>query len=211
MTAERKTERIFCRKTGTVGRNRFRFLAGAAALMVTVSFSLQGRMLTVSAAEPSESSALAQTGKTGEKITLRIANWEEYIDEGDWDEEEAIELEDRENTVILGENSMIEDFEEWYLENYGMEVEVEYSTFGTNEDLYNQLTLGNDFDLVCPSEYMFMKLIAEDRLQPLSDAFFDTETEENYYVRGVSDYIRNIFDTNTINGEPWSRYAAGYM
>ena len=127
------------------------------------------------------------------------------------DEEEIIELDDREGTSILGENSMVEDFEQWYFDTYGVEVEVEYSTFGTNEDLYNQMTLGNEFDLVCPSEYMFMKLIAEDRLQPLSEAFFDREVEENYYVRGVSDYIRNIFDTNTINGQPWSKYAAGYM
>ena len=52
-----------------------------------------------------------QEKNTGEKVTLRIANWEEYIDEGDWDEEEAIDLEDRESTVIFGENSMIEDFE----------------------------------------------------------------------------------------------------
>ena len=146
-----------------------------------------------------------------EKVTLRIANWEEYIDEGDWDEEEAIDLDDENGTVIFGENSMVDDFTEWYQDTYGTEVEVEYSTFGTNEDLYNQLTLGNEFDLVCPSEYMFMKLIAEDRLQPLSEAFFDEGTEENYYVRGVSDYIRDIFDTNTIKGEPWSRYAAGYM
>ena len=106
---------------------------------------------------------------------------------------------------------MVEDFENWYLETYGVEVEVEYSTFGNNEDLYNQLTLGNSFDLICPSEYMFMKLIAENQLQPLSEDFFDEEREENYYIRGVSDYIRNIFDSNTIQGEAWSKYAAGYM
>lgn len=146
-----------------------------------------------------------------EKIVLRVANWEEYIDEGDWDEEEAIELEDENETVILGENSMIEDFEEWYLENYGVEVKVEYSTFGSNEDLYNQLTLGNSIDLVCPSEYMFMKLIAEDQLQPLSEEFFDEEKEDNYYIRGVSDYIRSIFESNEIGGQAWSKYAAGYM
>ena len=202
MTAERKTEKSFCRKSG----RRFRVLAGTAAFIMASAFCLQGGMLTVSAAPSS-----GQEKNTGEKVTLRIANWEEYIDEGDWDEEEAIDLEDRDSTVIFGENSMIEDFEAWYLETYGTEVEVEYSTFGSNEDLYNQLTLGNDFDLVCPSEYMFMKLIAEERLQPLSEGFFDTETEENYYARGVSGYIKNIFDTNTINGEPWSKYAAGYM
>ena len=52
------------------------------------------------------------------KVTLRIANWEEYIDEGDWDEEEIIELDDREGTSILGENSMVEDFEQWYFDTY---------------------------------------------------------------------------------------------
>ena len=139
-----------------------------------------------------------------EKVTLRVANWEEYIDEGGWDEEEAIDLDDRNQTVIFGDHSMVEDFEQWYLDTYGVQVEVEYSTFGNNEDLYNQLTLGNSFDLICPSEYMFMKLIAEQKLQPLSEEFFDGQREENYYVRGVSDYIRNIFVTNTIQGEPWS-------
>lgn len=159
-----------------------------------------------------EAASAGGTGPSSEdKVILRIANWEEYIDEGDWDDDEAIELDDRAGTVILGENSMVEDFEQWYFDTYGTEVEVEYSTFGTNEDLYNQMTLGNEFDLVCPSEYMFMKLIAEDRLQPLSEAFFDENTEENYYVRGLSDYIKNIFDTNMINGQPWSKYAAGYM
>lgn len=184
------------------------FAAAAAILVTTMAAGMPGGAL----AAETESQTSAQTSSgSGEKVTLRIANWEEYIDEGGWDEEEAIELEDSENTVIFGENSMIEDFEAWYLENYGVEVEVEYSTFGTNEDLYNQMTLGNNFDLVCPSEYMFMKLIAEGRLQPLSESFFDPEIEENYYIRGVSDYIKNIYDTNTINGEPWSKYAAGYM
>ena len=74
-----------------------------------------------------------------EPVVLRICNWEEYIDEGDWDEEEAIDL--SEDNVIIGQNSMIEDFEQWYYEEYGVRVEVEYSTFGTNEDLFNQLNL----------------------------------------------------------------------
>lgn len=191
----------------TAGK-RFRLL-GRRASVTAAALIMSGTMILNIPLNASASSD--GTTDRGEKVTLRIANWEEYIDEGDWDEEEIIELEDRENTSILGENSMVDDFEAWYLETYGVEVEVEYSTFGSNEDLYNQMTLGNEFDLVCPSEYMFMKLIAEERLQPLSEAFFDTAVEENYYSRGVSDYIRNIFDTNTINGEPWSKYAAGYM
>lgn len=209
MTAERKTKRCRTLRTATAG----------LALTACLSLTLPGCVLPdgifsddiLPGAAASGGMASVSAAESGEKVTLRIANWEEYIDEGDWDEEEVIDLDDREGTVIFGENSMVEDFEEWYQDTYGVEVDIEYSTFGTNEDLYNQLTLGNDFDLVCPSEYMFMKLIAENRLQPLSDSFFDEENENNYYVRGVSDYIRNIFDTNTINGEPWSRYAAGYM
>ncbi len=141
-------------------------------------------------------------------IILRISNWEEYIDEGEWDESEVIDLESGD---IFGETPMIRDFENWYKETYGREVRVEYSTFGTNEILYNMLTLGDTFDLICPSEYMFMKMLSEDMLEPLSDDFFDRGDEHNYYINGVSPYIRNVFDANSINDIPWSRYAAGYM
>ena len=106
---------------------------------------------------------------------------------------------------------MVEDFEAWYEETYGKKVRVEYSTFGTNEDLYNMLTLGDVYDLVCPSEYMIMKLMAEDRVQPLSEEFFDEDNELNYYINGVSPYIRNIFETHDINGTSWDQCAAGYM
>ena len=142
------------------------------------------------------------------EVTLRVCNWEEYIDLGGWDEEETIDLESGD---IIGKNSMVEDFEEWYYETYGVKVNVEYSTFGTNEDLYNMLTLGDVYDVVCPSEYMIMKLMAEDKLVPLSEHFFDVTDENNYYSKGVSPYIRNIFEINEINGESWGKYAAGYM
>ena len=146
--------------------------------------------------------------KNRDTVVLRVCNWEEYIDLGDWDEEETIDLESGD---IIGENPLIRDFEEWYSETYGKNVRVEYSTFGTNEDLYNMLTLGDVYDLICPSEYMFMKLMKEGRLVPLSDDFFNEEDENNYYIRGLSPFIRPIFEEHTIDGEKWSQYAAGYM
>lgn len=144
-----------------------------------------------------------------EVIVLRVSNWEEYIDEGDWDEEETIELEN--GTVICSETGMIEDFEAWFYETYGKKVKVEYSTFGTNEELYNQMSMGDTYDLVCPSEYMIMKMMAEDMLLPYSENFYDTTIEENYYSRGVSPYIQGVYDDLSINGEALSKYAAGYM
>ena len=165
-------------------------------------------ILTAACINVPSSQAQAATNGDVTEVVLRICNWEEYIDEGDWDEDETIDLESGD---IIGVNSMIDDFEQWYYETYGIKVTVEYSTFGTNEDLYNMLTLGDVYDLVCPSEYMFMKLMAEDALVPLSDEFFDTSNEYNYYINNVSEYIQEIFDTHYINDESWSTYAAGYM
>ena len=141
-------------------------------------------------------------------VILRVCNWEEYIDEGGWGDDEVIDLESMD---VFGENNLIDDFEQWYYETYGTRVKVEYSTFGTNEELYSQLTLGDTFDLVCPSDYMIMKLMKDEMLQPLSEGFLDKSNEYNYYAKGVSPYIENIFETSEIDGETWSSYAAGYM
>lgn len=209
------------------GRSIFRKLA-AAAMAVSL---LAGQMLPVMAAEDAGASAddsqsVASSANdsaandaasvknkgafdTAKEVTLRVCSWEEYIDEGGWDEDEAMELDN--GTTIFGENSMVEDFENWYYENYGVKVNVQYSCFGTNEDLYNMLTLGDVYDLVCPSEYMIMKLMSESKLEPLSDGFFDENNDKNYYINGVSPYIRDTFETHEINGETWSKYAAGFM
>lgn len=148
-------------------------------------------------------------GKGDDVVTLRVCNWEEYIDLGDWDEDEAMELEN--GQTIYGDRPIYQEFEDWYYENYGVKVKVEYSCFGTNEELYSMLTLGDKYDLVCPSDYLIMKLMKEEAVVPFSDVFFDESKEDNYYVKGVSPYIRNVFDENEINGESWSKYAAGYM
>lgn len=182
-----------------------------AAAVMAVSL-LAGQMLPVMAAEDTGNAASVKNNgasATEKEVTLRVCSWEEYIDEGGWDEDEALELDN--GTTIFGENSMVEDFENWYYENYGVKVNVQYSCFGTNEDLYNMLTLGDVYDIVCPSEYMIMKLMSENKLEPLSDGFFDENNDKNYYINGVSPYIRDTFETHEINGETWSKYAAGFM
>ena len=132
---------------------------------------------------------MSVSAKDKDVITLRISNCEEYIDEGNWDKDDTIDLDSGD---IIGKNSMTTDFENWYYKTYGKKVKVEYSTYGTNEDLYNQITLGDNFDLVCPSDYMGMKMIDEDMLVPLSKEFFDTSNKYNYYAKGVSPYIKNL-------------------
>ena len=148
-----------------------------------------------------------------ETVVLRVSNWEEYIDLGDWGEDEAIDIANpyTGEDYIMGVNSVVDDFTQWFNSlDYGFKVRVEYSTFGTNEDLYNQLNLGDVYDLVCPSDYMIMKLQAQDAIQPFSDEFMDRSNPENYYINGVSEYIDGTEDS--IFGQyGWSGIAACYM
>lgn len=124
---------------------------------------------------------------------LKVANWAEYIDGGDEDSE------------------LIRDFERWYEEQTGKKIRVEYCIADDNEILYNMIKMGDSFDLVCPSEYMIMKLAAEGRLQKLPDSFYDKSVDTNYYAKYVSPYILDTFSNNYVNGEAWKEYAAGYM
>ena len=148
-----------------------------------------------------------------ETVVLRVSNWEEYIDLGDWGEDEAIDIANpyTGEDYIMGVNSVVDDFTQWFnSQDYGFKVRVEYSTFGTNEDLYNQLNLGDVYDLVCPSDYIIMKLQAQDAIQPFSDEFMDRSNPENYYINGVSEYIDGTEDS--IFGQyGWSGIAACYM
>ncbi len=151
------------------------------------------------------------TNEESSTVTIRVCNWEEYIDLGDWDEDELIDLED--GTEILGEDSLVDEFEDWYYENYGQKVKVDYSTFGTCEDLYNRITIGDVYDLACPSEYMIMKMEREGMLVPYSKDFKNPDIENNYYTNGLSPFINNVFDSLDMSkaGEVINDYAAGYM
>jgi len=121
-----------------------------------------------------------------EKTVLRIYNSEDYICDEDSEEDGYIDL--------------ITAFEE----EYG--VTVEYSTYGTNENMYNELNINpGSYDLVCPSDYMIMKMKSEGMLEEFTSDFF-TDDEENAYYNGVSDYIKDLFESYG-----WTKYAACYM
>lgn len=158
------------------------------------------KILAVSAALILATLPLAGCAEAEEKaVTLRVSSWEEYIDLGGWEEDEVIDLESGD---IKGVNSMVDDFTEWFNETHDYKVKVEYSTFGTNEDLYNRLSLGDRYDLVCPSDYMIMKLLAEGKIEKYSSEFLSG----GEYTRNVSPYIAGIF-----SDYGWTEYAACYM
>ena len=76
---------------------------------------------------------LSACAKSDEVLTLRVANWEEYIDLGDWGEDELIDIEnpyaENPDDGIIGRNSIVDDFTEWFnSQDYGYKIKVEYST-----------------------------------------------------------------------------------
>lgn len=81
-----------------------------------------------------------------EEISLRVYNWGEYISDGEDDSLDVIEL-----------------FEETY-----PYIDVEYTTYATNEELYAKLCSGAaSYDVIIPSDYMISRMIDEDMLQKL--------------------------------------------
>ncbi len=82
---------------------------------------------------------------------LYVYNWGEYISDGSEDSYDS-------NAA----------FEQWYYETYNEKVEVNYSTYSSNESLYAKLSSGSvNYDVICPSDYMIERMIAEDMLEPL--------------------------------------------
>lgn len=128
--------------------------------------------------------------KKDESVTiLRVCNCEDYIDE-----------------------TLLEDFEEEY-----PDIKVVYSTYGTNENLYNELVINpNSYDLVVPSEYMIEKLAVEGRIQKLDFTNSTVNLDKNYlydYSSNVSAYIQDRLDGIIIdsNGTKLSDFMVGYM
>lgn len=156
---------------------------------------------------------------------LRVYNWEEYISESD---ENKISWSDYvSGDYELGEDDEYIDliylFESYCKEELGRNVKVEYSTFGTNENMYNELNLSKkevngqvtySYDLVCPSEYMLLKMLREDMLEPLSDT--GDRSEISMYDENSSAYIRNLFKNLSIENSSGETkclydYATCYM
>lgn len=137
-------------------------------------------------------------------LTLRVGSWDEYIDEGG------------EDSWAEGSSPLYEEFETWYLDTYNKKVKVEYVALQDNETMYNKIEMGDKYNLLCPSEYMMMKLAAEGKLDTYPEEFYNPDVEHNYYAQNVSPYIDNGVDGvfnkgKTADGKSWRDYAAGYM
>lgn len=123
----------------------------------------------------------------GKPIILNVYNCAEYIDE-----------------------TVLDDFETYCLETFNEKVEVNYSTYETNEDMFNQIKAGGgQYDLVCPSDYMLQKLIMNDMLEPLDRQI---ENYDNFGSRYIKDTFDNIETTDSKNNvRKFKEFSVPYM
>ena len=117
---------------------------------------------------------------------LKVYNWADYIGEG-----------------------VLEDFQQYYKEQTGEDIRIVYQTFDINEIMLTKIEKGHeDFDVVCPSEYIIERMLHKGLLLPIDTVFAHSPN----YMKGVAPYIRQQIDKLTIPGKPSAnRYAVCYM
>ena len=116
---------------------------------------------------------------------LKVYNWADYIDE-----------------------ELIGEFEQWYEEQTGESISIIYQTFDINETMLSKIELGHeDYGVVCPSDYIIERMLANDLLLPLERDFGDTPD----YIGNVAPYIVEKFNQIEGNGKNANDYSVGYM
>ncbi len=129
-------------------------------------------------------------------LTLNVYNWGEYISDGS-----------------EGTFDTIAEFEKWYESSYGQKIKVNYTTFDSNENMYNKLASGAvSYDVIIPSDYMIDRMIEEDMLLPLNydnipnykfidDSFKGLYYDENdeYTVPYTYGVIGIIYNANVVD------------
>lgn len=91
------------------------------------------------------------------------------------------------------------DFEAYYKEKTGNDIDLVYSTFDTNEIMLTTLERGDEaIDLICPSEYAIERLMKADKLQKL-----DLTRISNYrnIDSDITDKVAEVFPNIMIGEE----------
>ena len=116
---------------------------------------------------------------------LKVYNWADYIDE-----------------------DLINEFEVWYEEQTGEPVEIIYQTFDINETMLSKIELGHeDYDVVCPSDYIIERMLKNDLLLPIDKDFGNTPN----YLETVAPFIKEKFDQIEGHGKNANDYSVAYM
>ena len=114
------------------------------------------------------SAVLLSCGGNREQI-LKVYNWSDYIDE-----------------------SVLPEFEEWYKAQTGEDIKVVYQTFDVNETMLSKIEKGHeDYDVVCPSDYIIERMLNAGLILPLD--FASIPDEINYIALNRSPFMQQMF------------------
>ena len=113
---------------------------------------------------------LAATACGGDRGTvLKVYNWSDYIDE-----------------------SVLPEFEAWYEAKTGEKITVVYQTFDINETMLSKIEKGHeDYDVVCPSDYIIERMLNDGLILPLD--FASIPDSINYIALNKSPYMLKMF------------------
>ncbi|MBE6609768.1 MAG: spermidine/putrescine ABC transporter substrate-binding protein [Ruminococcaceae bacterium] len=133
----------------------------------------------------------------GDAVVLNVYNWGEYISDGS-----------------EGSLDVNAEFEE-YCKSKGLNVKVNYTTFDSNESMYNKLKSGAvSYDVIFPSDYMIARMVKEDMLLPLNfdnipnivnveesfkNLYYDPD--QTYSVPYFVGYVGIIYNTQYVDEE----------
>lgn len=119
---------------------------------------------------------------SGYDVVLNVYNWGEYISDGSYDS--------------LDVNRA---FEQWYYQQTGLRVKVNYDTYDSNESLRAKLEAGSaSYDVIIPSDYMIDYFIEHDMLLELN---FDNIPN---FEKNIPEQFRNLFY------DPENKYSVPY-
>ena len=129
-------------------------------------------------------SSCARTEKERSKI-LKIYNWADYIDE-----------------------DILDEFPVWYKEQTGEDIRIIYQVFDINEIMLTKVERGHeDFDLICPSEYIIERMLKKKLLLPIDRNFGKTPD----YLDNISPYIQEQLNKLSQPGMKTTDYVVPYM
>jgi len=117
--------------------------------------------------------------------TLKVYNWDDYLDE-----------------------DLLEEFEQWYKEQTGEEVEILYQIFDNDDIILPKVQMAHeDYDVICITDFLVERMLKLDLLLPIDRNFGETPD----YTSNMAPFIKAMMDDMVGSGKNVHDYAVPYM
>lgn len=134
--------------------------------------------------------SLNSSAQSNRSEILKVYNWADYLD-----------------------MDLIEEFKVWYKEQTGEKIDIVYQTFDINENMLTEIEVGHeDYDVVCPSEYIIERMLQRNLLQKINTSYF-AKTNTPNWLNNVSPWAESMFQEMAPKGKNINvkDYTVGYM